>query len=236
LGRYFIETHLTNYGTSKCTFNLRPLLLLFLLLFDGCYLPNDPPKNEFAFGFQGRLERLEDAFYSSNLNYTERDFSQHLQISPEYEFVIIRSDTTIKYVVTFSDCQSIYSLVKWNDNRNCDSSFIIVREFSSNIDSLPTSTAETIFKKEIVTPLSSRLDSVTNNYRWIIEKKPNTILVKILNPKDSLRKLYIYSFDSLGNDITEKQIINYLGDSIIIYQKSPEQRYVYLKSKKVVHR
>lgn len=215
---------------------MRRLLPLFLILFAGCYLPNDPPKNEFAFGFHGRLERLEDVFYSANLNYRERNFSQHLQSSPEYEFVIIRSDTTINYVVTLSDCQSIYSLVKWNDNWNCDSSFIIVKKFSSNIDSLPTFEAETIFKNEIVAPLTDRLDSVINNYRWTIEKKQDTVLVKILNQKDSLRKLYIYSFDSVGNDIAEKQIINYLGDSTIIYQKSPEQMYVYLKSKKVVHR
>lgn len=211
-----------------------PFFLLIFLV--GCYLPNDPPKNEFAFAFQGRLERLEDAFYSSKLNYRERNFSEHLQSSPEYEFVIIRSDTTINYVVTLGDCQSIYSLVKWNDNWNCDSSFIIIKKFSSNIDSLPTSDAETIFKNEIVVPLTHRLDSVINNYRWTIEKKQDTVLVKILNQNDSLRKLYIYSFDSVGNDIAEKEIINYLGDSTIIYNKSPEQRYVYLKSKKVVHR
>lgn len=207
-----------------------------MILLTGCYLPNDPPKNEFAFGFQGRLEKLEDAFYSSKLNYKDRNFAQHLQSSPEYEFVIVRSDTTINYVVTLSDCQSIYSLVKWKDNWNCDSSFIIVRKFSSNIDSLPTSEAETIFKNEIITPLANKLDSVTNNYRWTIEKKQDTVLVKILNQKDSLRKLYIYSFDSVGNDIAEKEIINYLGDSTIIYQKDPDQRYVYLKSKKVVYR
>lgn len=215
---------------------MRRLPLFFLILLVGCYLPNDPPKNEFAFGFQGRLERLEDAFYSSNLNYKERSFSQHLQSLPEYEFVFAHSDTVINYVVTLSDCQSIYSLVKWNDNWNCDSSFVIIKKFSSNIDSLPTSEAETIFKNEIITPLTDKLDSVTNNYRWTIEKKQDTVLVKILNQKDLLRKLYIYSFDSVGNDIAEKEIINYLGDSTIIYQKSPEQRYVYLKSKKVVHR
>lgn len=218
------------------TLRLKRLIFLFLILVIGCYLPNDPPKNEFAFGFQGRLERLEDAFYSSKLNYRERDFSQYLQSSPEYEFVIVRSDTTINYVVTLSDCQSIYSLVKWNDNWNCDSSFIIIKRVSSNIDSLPASEAETIFKNEIIVPLSDRFNSMPNKYRWAIEKRQDTVIVKILNQNDSLRKLYIYSFDSVGDDIAEKEIISYLGDSIIIYQKSPEQRYVYLKSKKVVHR
>lgn len=218
------------------TSKLRQLTFFLLILFVGCYIPNDPPKNEFAFGFQGRLERLEDAFYSSNLNYRERDFSQHLQSSPEYEFAIIRSDTIINYVVTLSDCQSIYSLVKWNDNWNCDSSFIIIKKVSFNIDSLPTSEAKSIFKNEIIAPLTNRLNSVTNNYRWTIARKQDTVLVKILNQKDSLRKLYIYSYDSIGNDIAEKEVFNYLGDSTIIYRKNPQQRYVYLKSKKVVHR
>lgn len=218
------------------TLKLKRLLICIATLFLGCYLPNDPPKNKFGFGFKGRLERLEEAFYSSKLNYVERDFSQYLQISPEYEFVIIHSDTTINYVVTLSDCQSIYSLVKWNDNWKCDSSFIIVRNFSSNIDSLPDAEAEKIFKNEIIVPLSKQLDSVKNNYRWVIEKKQDTVFVKIVNQNDSLRKLYIYSFDSVGNDIAEKEIINYLGDSTIIYYNSPQQRYIYIKSKKVIHK
>ena len=215
---------------------MRPLSLFLLTLLAGCYLPNDPPKNEFAFGFQGRLEKLEDAFYSSKLNYSERDFSQHFQSLPEYEFVIVRSDTVINYVVTLGDCQSIYSLVKWNDNWNCDSSFIVIKKFSSNIDSLATFEAERLFKNEIINPLADKMNSVTTSYRWTIEKKQDTVLVKILNQNDSLRKIYIYSFDSVGNDIAEKEIINYLGDSTIIYQKDPEQRYVYLKSKRVVYR
>jgi len=209
---------------------------IIALTISGCgYLPNSPPKSEFSFGFQGRLERLEDAFYSSNLSYKERDFKEHLQSTPEYEFIIVRSDTTINYTVILADCQSISSLVKWNDDWNCDSSFIIIRNFSSNIDSLPNSIAESIFKIEIIDRLTGRVNSVTNNYRWTIEKKQDTVLVKILNQNDSLRKLYIYSFDSVGNHIAEKEIINYLGDSTIIYKNSPEQRYMYLKSKQVVH-
>lgn len=207
-----------------------------MIFFVGCYLPNDPPKSEFSFGFPGRLERLEDAFYSSTLTYRERDFNQHLQSTPEYEFIIVGSDTTINYIVTLVDCQSISSLVKWSDNWNCDSSYIIIKKFSSNIDSLPNSEAKSIFKKEIIDHLTDKFNSVTNNYRWTIEKKQDTVLVKILNQNDSLRKLYIYSFDSVGNDIAQKEIINYLSDSTIIYQNSPEQRYVYLKSKKVFHK
>ncbi|HEY6503965.1 MAG TPA: hypothetical protein VIZ28_08335 [Chitinophagaceae bacterium] len=212
------------------------IAILLLIFFKGCYVPNDPPKSEFSFGFHGRLERLEDAFYLSALTYRERDFNQHLQSSPEYEFIIVRSDTTINFIVTLVDCQSISSLVKWNDNWNCDSSYVIIKKVSSNIDSLPNSEAKSIFKKEIIDHLTDRFNSVTNIYRWTIEKKQDTVLVKILNQNDYLRKLYIYSFDSVGNDIAEKEIINYLGDSTIIYKNSPEQRYMYLKSKLVVHK
>ena len=213
-------------------------ILLLSIAISGCklYVPNNSPKSKFGFAFQGRLERLEDAFYSLNLAYRERDFETYLQISPEFEFEIVRSDTTINYVVTLGDCQSIYSLVMWNDNWNCDSSHIIIKTFSSNIDSLPTTEAKSIFEKEIIVPLTNRLNSVTNDYRWTVEKKQDTVFVKILSRKDSLRKLYIYSFDSIVNDIAEKEVINYLGDSTIIYYKSPEQRFVYLKSKRVVHR
>jgi len=218
---------------------LRLLFLLLIISTFGCDLKfpqiaNDPPSSAFGFTFQGRLERLEDVFYSSNLIYKERDFARHLQSSPEYEFVIVRSDTTINYVVILGDCQSIYSLVKWNDNWNCDSSRIIIREFTSNIDSLPSSAAKSIFKKEIIDHLTERLNSMTNSYRWTIEKKQDTVLVRILNQKGSLRKLYIYSFDSVGNDLAEKEIINYLGDSIIHYKKNQSQMFVYLESKKVI--
>jgi hypothetical protein len=100
---------------------LRLLLLLLLISLFGCdfkvpQIVNDPPSSEFSFGFKGRLEKLEDAFYSSNLNYKEFNYSAHLQKDPEYEFTIRRSDTTVSYILTLQDCQSIYYLVKWNDN------------------------------------------------------------------------------------------------------------------------
>ncbi len=216
------------------TKNFLPFFAVVFLV--GCYLPNDPPKSEFAFAFPGRLERLEDAFYASKFDYKERDFLQHLQQSPEYEFTIVRADTVINYVLRLGDCQSIYSLVKWNENLPCDSSNIIIRKFSSNIDSLPASVAEAVFKQEIIDPMIEKFNAIKNTYRLVMEKKNDTVLVKILNQEDSLRKLYIYSFDPVGDDIAEKQIINYLGDSTIIYHKSPEQRYVYLKRKEVIYK
>lgn len=222
---------------SQKAFSLKYLLaFLCLIPFSSCYVPNDPPKSEFSFGFPGRLERLEDAFYSSNFTYRERDFDRYLQRTPEYEFVIVRSDTSINYVVTLEDCQSIYYLVEFNDDWKCDSSYIHIDMFSSNIDSLPESAAKSIFKAEIIDRLTSKFKSMTNSYHWAFEKKQDTVFVKILDQKDSLRKLYIYSFDSVGNSIAEKEIINYLGDSTIIYQNSPEQRFVYLKSKRVIYR
>jgi hypothetical protein len=213
---------------------LRPLLLI--LITTGCYIPNDPPKSEFSFGFPGRVERLEDAFYSSALNYKERDFNQYSQKTPEYEFVVTRSDTTINYVVTIQDCQSIYYLVQFNDNWTCDSSFIHVDKFSSNIGSLSLPDAKSIFKTEIIDRLTGKFNAIGNRYYWAIEKKQDTVFVKILDQKNSLRKLYVYSFDSVSNAMAQKQFISYMGDSTMIYQNDPGQRYVYLKNKTVVYK
>ena len=221
---------------------MKKLRVLFLILFvSGCcyfpmYVPNNPPSSEYSFGFHGRVERLEDAFFSSGLSYKERDFNEHSQRTPEYEFVIIRSDTTIKYVVTLEDCQSIYYLVKFDANWNCDSSHIHIDKFSSNIASLTLSHAASVFKTEVVDRLTARFDSIKNDYRWAIEKKQDTVLVKVLNQKDYLRKLYIYALDSISNSVEEKEIISYMGDSTIIYQNDPKQRYVYLKSKRVIYK
>ena len=115
--------------------------------------------------------------------------------------------------MTLEDCQSIYYLVKFNNDWKCDSSYVHIDKFSSNVDSLPRSTAKSILKSEVIDRLTDKFNVMTNSYRCIIEKKQDTVLVKILNQKDSLRKLYVYSFDSVGNSIAEKEIINYLGDS-----------------------
>lgn len=216
------------------------LSILTIKLF-GCdfkmpQIANDPPRAEFSFGFPGRLEKLEDAFYSSKFNYKEFSYSTNLQKDPEYEFAIIRSDTILNYLITLQDCQSIYYLVEWNDNWNCDSSYIYIDKYSSNKDSIPENVAKSIFYEEIVLPLSQKFSSITNTYRWKIEKTKDTTYVKILNQNNALRKLYVYSLDTIGNSIAEKEIFNYLGDSVIHYKKSQAQRFVYLESKKVLKR
>jgi hypothetical protein len=195
---------------------------------------NDPPSSEFSFGFKGRLEKLEDAFYSSNLNYKEFNYSAHLQKDPEYEFTIRRSDTTVSYILTLQDCQSIYYLVKWNDNWNCDSSYIHIDQYSSNLDTISEDNAKSIFNEEIVIPLRQRFNSLKNDYHWEVEKFNDTTYVKILNQENSLRKLYIYSLDSIGNSIAEKEVFNYLGDLTIHYKKSQSQGFMYLESKEVI--
>jgi hypothetical protein len=218
---------------------LRLLLLLLLITTFGCdfkvpQIVNDPPTSEFSFGFKGRLEKLEDAFYSSHLKYKEFNYSTNLQKDPKYEFTIIRSDTTINYIITLQDCQSIYYLVKWNDNWNCDSSYIHINKYSSNLDTILEDKAKSIFNEEIIIPLRQRFNSLTNDYHWQVEKSNDTTYVKILNQDNFLRKLYIYSLDTIGNSIAEKEVINYLGDSTIRYKKSQSQRFMYLESKQVI--
>jgi hypothetical protein len=215
------------------------LLLLVIILILGCdfklpQIANDPPSSEFSFGFKGRLEKLEDAFYSANLQYKEFNYSTNWQKDPEYEFTIIRADTILNYIVILQDCQSIYYLVKWNDDWKCDSSYIHIDKYSSNLDSIPKDIAKAIFDEEIIAPLRQRFNSVINSYHWKIEKSNDTTYVKILNQNDSIRKLYIYSLDTIGNSIAEKEIFNYLGDSTVYYKKSQSQMFMYLESKKVI--
>lgn len=214
------------------------LLLLLIISTFGCdfkvpQIVNDPPSSEFSFGFKGRLERLEDAFYSSNFEYKEFNYSTNWQKDPEYGFTLTRSDTILNYVITLQDCQSIYYLVKWNDNWNCDSSYIHIDKYSSNKDSIPESIAKSIFNEEIIRPLNQKFGSMVNEYHWTIEKTKDTTYVKILNQNNSLRKLYIYSLDTIGNSIEEKEMFNYLGDSTIHYKKSQSQRFMYIESKEV---
>jgi hypothetical protein len=219
----------------------RLLLLLLLILIStlGCdfkvpQIVNNPPSSKFSFGFEGRLEKLEDAFYSSNLKYQEFNYSANLQKDPEYEFTITRSDTVLKYIITLQDCQSIYYLVKWNDNWNCDSSYIHIDRFSSNLDTISEEIAKAIFNTEIIIPLRQKFNTLTNDYHWQVEKSNDTTYVKILNKENFLRKLYIYSLDTIGNSIAEKEVFNYLGDSTIHYKKSQSQRFMYLESKEII--
>ncbi len=215
------------------------LLLILTITIFGCdfkvpQIVNDPPSSEFSFGFKGRLEKLEDAFYSSNFNYKEINYSTNWQKDPQYEFTLTRSDTILNYVITLQDCQSIYYLVKWNDNWNCDSSYIHIDKYSSNRDSISKSIAKSIFNEEIIKPLNQKFASITNKYHWTIEKTKDTTYVKILNQNNSLRKLYIFSIDTIGNSIEEKEILNYLGDSTIHYKKSQSQGFMYLESKTII--
>jgi hypothetical protein len=217
------------------------LILLLVISTFGCdfkvpQIANDLPGSEFRFGFKGRLEKLEDAFYSSNLKYEEFNYSTNWQKDPEYGFTITRSDTTINYIITLQDCQSIYYLVKWKDNWNCDSSYIHIDKYSSNLDTISEEFAKSIFNEEIIIPLRKRFNTLPNYYHWQVEKSNDTTYVKILNQENFLRKLYIYSLDTVENNIAEKEVFNYLGDSTIHYKKSQIQRFMYLESKEVIRK
>lgn len=124
--------------------------------------------------------------------------------------------------------------MKWNDNWNCDSSYIHIDKYSSNTDSISKSIAKSIFNEEIIKPLNQKFTSLANEYYWIIEKTKDTTYVKILNQKKALRKLYVYSIDTIGNSLEEKEIFNYLGDSTIHYKKSQSERFMYLESKTII--
>lgn len=214
------------------------LFLLLIASISGCdfkapQLANDPPSSKFSFGFKGRLEKLEDAFYTSKFNYKELDYSTKWQKEPAYSFTVNRADTILNYVVTLQDCQSMYYLVKWSDDWKCDSSYIHIDRYSSNKDSISEGTAKAIFQEEIIQPLNRNFSSLTTEYHWIVEKKKDTSYVRILGQDNSLRKLHVFSMDTIGNSIAEKEIFNYLGDSTIHYRYSQSQRFMYLESKQV---
>ena len=139
-------------------------------------IANDPPSAEFSFGFKGRLEKLEDAFYSTGFDYKEFNYLTNMQKDPEYEFAITRSDTILNYVIILQDCQSIFYLVEWNDNWKCDSSYIHIDKYSSNIDAIPQSIAKAIFYEEIIEPLIQKFNSMPNDYYWKIEKTKDTTI------------------------------------------------------------
>ncbi len=140
------------------------LTLIFITTIFGCDLKgpqiaNDPSRPEFSFGFKGRLEKLEDAFYASNFKYKEFNYSTNWQKDPEYGFTISRSDTILNYIIALQDCQSIYYLVKWNDDWHCDSSYIHIAKYSSNIDTIPESIAKSIFYEGVIKPLNRKFNA-----------------------------------------------------------------------------
>ena len=210
-------------------------LYILLILLVGCYVPNDPPTSEFSFEFKGRVEKLEDAFFNSNLNYNDIP-SNGFQRLPEYSFEINRRDTVIEYKVTLSDCQSIYSLVKWNDDWKCESSYVQIWDFTHNLDTLPIKKAKEIFKNEIISKLKPVFNNLTDEYRWEIKRfNEDSVFVDILNQNNELRKRHYYSMDTIGNSIANKKILSFVGDSVIIYKKNASQRYMYFESKKTLH-
>ena len=210
-------------------------LYILLVFLSGCYVPNDGPKSEFSYGFDGRVEKLEDVFFSTKLNYKENDLKDW-QMVQEYLFEIKKSDTIIDYKVTLGDCQSIFALVKWNDDWKCDSSYVVVREFKHNLDTLSTEKAKEIFDIEVINKIRPNFNNLTSEYRWEVKRiKEDSVIVDILNQDNKLRKRYFYSMDTIGNSIANKKIISFVGDSVIIYMKMESQRFMYLESKKTLH-
>lgn len=210
-------------------------IYILLILLSGCYVPNDPPTSDFSFEFNGRVEKLEDAFFSADLDYKENSFKS-LQKAPEYLFKIIRNDTLIDYTVTLSDCQSIFSLVKWNEDWKCNSSYVRIWNFKHNLDTLSTNYAKKIFDEEIINKIRPIFNNLTIEYRWEINRiKEDSIVVNILNQNNELRKRYYYSMDTIGNSIANKKIVSFIGDSVVIYTKMESQRFMYIESKKTLH-
>jgi hypothetical protein len=216
---------------------MKQLIILLGILFFYCcgFYPHLPSRSKFIYTFPGQLENLEDAFYASKFQYAELDFDEHWQRNPEYEFKIVRSDTTIWYAIELQNCVTRYYLVYTDTLYKCDLSYLSINRYRSNFPDLPLPVAESIFHKEIIDPLMERINTVKNSYHTVIEKKPDSTFVKILDQNNGLRKLYSYSKDSTGR-LAEKEFINYLGDSTIIYLRNPQQMHVYLKSKTVIRK
>ncbi|TYA84241.1 hypothetical protein [Seonamhaeicola marinus] len=209
------------------------ILLIFMI---GCYVPNDEPGSKFSFGFSGRVEKLEDAFFNMELNYTENNLKD-LQAFQEYLFKIQKHDTIIDYEVTLNDCQSIHALVKWNANWNCDSSYVVVREFKHNLDTLSIKKAKEIFNTAIIHKIRQTHSSVSSEYTWNIKRiRKDSVIVDVLNQENKLRKRHFFSFDPIGKSIENKKTVSFIGDSAIIYTKMASQRFMYLESKKTFHK
>jgi hypothetical protein len=206
--------------------------------FNGCKIPafqmaNEPRRAAFTFGFPGRLENLEDAFFAAKLQYAELDFKEHWQRKPQYEFTVTRGDTILRYIISMEDCQSFYYLVQYNTNWNCDSGYLNVDRYTANIPTMPPVRARSIFEEEVIRLLKMHFYPVKSEYHWKIEKVQDTTYVKVVDHLHDLRKMYIYSMDTVMNHLAEKEIYNYLGDSIIHYRRLESQRYVYIESKEV---
>jgi len=225
---------------KKVFFGLITLSILF-----GCYLPNDninPTK--FHFYVNGRLENIEDSFFQSNFDFKEVNYKNNWTMKPLFNLTLKQNDTTINYEMRLTDCQNFHSLINYNEEiKNCNQTFIGIRNFSSNYDSITDLKAKEIFKSNFIDKLNELVAEEKLDYHVGIDRiSEDSIVVNVLDKNDSIRKQRIFinhNLDERINDSLSKQymqikIIDNRDSSTVIYHYNKKQHYMYIESKKTM--
>jgi len=225
---------------------MKKILLLFLVFsLTNCYVPNsniNPTK--FHFYVQGNLENVEDYFFESNLKFSEIDYTKDWSMFPNFNLILEQNDTIITYQIRLNDCENYFSLINYNEKvRNCNETFIGIKNYNGNYDSIPNSKAKEIFKIKFIDKLKKGLKNKTVKYHLNIEEKSeDSIIVNIFDENLKIRKKRIYtndgidkkSADSLSKLFNQTKIIDYRKSSTVIYEFNKEQEYMYIENKKTM--
>lgn len=226
---------------------MKKIFLSLIILFTvySCYVPNDNVNPEkFYFYVNGRLENIEDSFFKSDFNFKEIDYRNKNTLNPLFLLTLKQNDTIINYEMKITDCQNFYSLINYNKEiENCNETFIGIKNYTSNYDSIPNIKAEQIFKSKFIDKLNEIVEKEKVDYFFEINRiSEDSVVVNTLDNEQQIRKQRIFinhNLDERINDTISKnfrliEIIDYRISSIVIYNFNKKQHYMYIESKKTM--
>lgn len=209
------------------------LLLLFLI---GCiYLPNEKPKPEFSFEFETKLENLEDALHSSDLDYEEVDYTGIGNSIPSYFIDLVHHDTSIRFEFRLNGYQTPRYLFNTKCSADSNRSSLTIWEINQDQNQLSIVDLERIFQERVHTKLLGLVESQTTTYQCSIrEISSDTTLLEIINNQGLVRKRYFYVEESNGYPYL-REYVGYYPNSVEKYIFNEEQRYAYIKNKETTY-
>ena len=95
---------------------------------------------------------MEDSFFNSDFDFKEIDYKRNSTLIPLFFLTVKQNDTVINYKIKISDCQNYHTLINYNKEiKDCAETFIGIKDFKSNYDSIPNDKAKQILNLSLLT-------------------------------------------------------------------------------------